>query len=129
MLRLARSRDEVGVVDDQRGCPTWAADLAGAALTVLARLESGAEDSSMLHAAGGAAVTWADFAELIFAEQKRRGGEGANVRRITTAEYPTPARRPRNSMLSIERLSTLTDWRPTPLAEAIASVCNQLATP
>jgi dTDP-4-dehydrorhamnose reductase len=128
MLRLAQSRDEIGVVDDQRGCPTWAADLAGAALEVFERLESGAEDLSVLHAAGDAAVTWAGFAEMIFAEQKRRGGEGANVRRITTAEYPTPARRPRNSMLSIERLSALTDWRPTPLAEAIASVCDQLAT-
>jgi dTDP-4-dehydrorhamnose reductase len=49
------------------------------------------------------------------------------VRRITTAEYPTPARRPRNSMLSTRRLSALTDWRPTPLAEAIAAVCGQLA--
>jgi dTDP-4-dehydrorhamnose reductase len=64
---------------------------------------------------------------MIFAEQARGGGAFANVRRITTADYPTPARRPRNSMLSIDRLSALTGWRPTPLPRAIAAVCDQLA--
>jgi dTDP-4-dehydrorhamnose reductase len=127
MLRLAQSRDEIGVVDDQRGCPTWAADLATAALDVLGSLDSSAPGATVLHAAGDTAVSWADFAEMIFAEQARGGGAFANVRRITTADYPTPARRPRNSMLSIDRLSALTGWRPTPLPRAIAAVCDQLA--
>jgi dTDP-4-dehydrorhamnose reductase len=125
MLRLALTRDEIGVVDDQRGCPTWAADLAAAALEVLEKRGSGAQDLSVVHAAGDSAVSWADFAEMIFSEQRRRGGAFATVRRITTADYPTPARRPRNSMLSIGRVCALTGWRPTPLAEAIAAVCDQ----
>ncbi len=127
MLRLAQSRDEIGVVDDQRGCPTWAADLALAALAVLGFLESSAPSTNVLHAAGDTAVSWAGFAEMIFAEQARRGGPFASVRGITTADYPTPARRPRNSMLSIEKLSALTGWRPTPLPDAIPAVCEQLA--
>ena len=127
MLRLAHSRDEIGVVDDQRGCPTWGADLAVAALDVLGALGSSAPPQNVLHAAGDTAVTWADFAEMIFAEQARRGGPFAGVRRITTADYPTPARRPRNSVLSTKRLAALTGWRPTPLPDAIAAVCDQLA--
>jgi dTDP-4-dehydrorhamnose reductase len=128
MLRLAQTRDEVGVVDDQRGCPTWAADLAGAALGVLETLGSGALAPNVLHAAGDTAVTWADFAEMIFAEQGRRGGAVATVRRITTAEYPTPARRPANSILSIDKLTSLTDWRPTPLGQAIRAVSEKVAS-
>jgi dTDP-4-dehydrorhamnose reductase len=127
MLRLAQMRDEIGVVGDQRGCPTWAADLAVAALEVLDRLEPSAPNLSLLHAAGDTAVSWAEFAEMIFAEQALKERAFANVRRITTAEYPTPARRPRNSMLSTARLSALTDWRPTPLPAAIAAVCDRLA--
>jgi dTDP-4-dehydrorhamnose reductase len=127
MLRLAQTRDEIGVVDDQRGCPTWAADLALAALDVLSSLESSAPGANVLHAAGDTAVSWADFAQIIFAEQARREGAFASVLRITTADYPTPARRPRNSMLSIDRLSALTGWRPTPLPDAIAAVCERLA--
>ena len=127
MLRLAQTRDEIGVVDDQRGCPTWAADLALAALDVLSSLESSAPGANVLHAAGDTAVSWADFAQMIFAEQARREGAFASVLRITTADYPTPARRPRNSMLSIDRLSALTGWRPTPLPDAIAAVCERLA--
>jgi dTDP-4-dehydrorhamnose reductase len=129
MLRLAQSRDEIGVVDDQRGCPTWAADLAGLALEVLENLSAGARGLGVLHAAGETAVSWADFAEMIFAEEQLRGGASPRVRRITTAEYPTPARRPHNSMLSTDRFRALTGWRPTPLRKAIAAVLDQMAAP
>lgn len=127
MLRLAQTRDEVGVVDDQTGCPTWAADIAEAAMRSTEALNKGSLAPGVLHAAGDTALTWADFAELIFAEQTRRGLAAAAVRRITTADYPTPARRPVNSRLCNDKITRLIDWRPTPLPAAVASVIDQIA--
>lgn len=101
MLRLAETRDEIGVVDDQFGSPTWAADLARASLAVALRmLDREPAAAGVLHYAGAGDASRADFAEAIFAGSGRRGGPTARVRRIATAAYPTPARRPPNSRLS-----------------------------
>jgi dTDP-4-dehydrorhamnose reductase len=128
MLRLAETRDEIGVVDDQHGRPTWARDVARAALMALERLERDPAPLGVLHTAGTEDASWADFAALIFAEQRRRGGPFARVNRITTAEYPTPARRPRNSRLSCARAESLLGWRPTMLAVALKAVFDQMET-
>jgi len=101
MLRLAADRDEVAVVDDQRGCPTSAPDLADALLTVAEHIResnSGALGRTF-HLAGPDACSWADFAEAIFAVSAGLGGPTANVRRIPTSEFPTKAVRPANSAL------------------------------
>ncbi|MFM9976294.1 MAG: dTDP-4-dehydrorhamnose reductase [Beijerinckiaceae bacterium] len=102
MLSLAASRDEISVVADQFGCPTYAPDLADALLDIAARLV--AEPGNMrlrgiFHIAGQGELSWADFASAVFEESRRLGGPFASVRRITTAEYPTPARRPANARL------------------------------
>jgi dTDP-4-dehydrorhamnose reductase len=103
MLRLGAEREEVAVVSDQRGCPTYVGHLA-AATRELVELERG-----VYHVAADGECTWADFAEAIFEE----AGLDCRVRRITSAEYGAPARRPSNSVLRSEKPETprLPHWR------------------
>jgi dTDP-4-dehydrorhamnose reductase len=103
MLRLGRERDEVAVVDDQRGSPTYVGHLA-AAVPQLLDLPFG-----RWHVAADGDCTWAEFAEAIFAE----AGLDCRVRRITTAELGRPAPRPAYSVLRSERegAPTLPRWR------------------
>lgn len=90
MLRLGAECDVLRVVNDQTGCPTFADDLAEALLAIAAGPKPG-----IFHLAGGGRTTWCDFAKAIFARTRH----GVRVDPITTAEYPTPARRPANSVL------------------------------
>ncbi|HYZ18830.1 MAG TPA: dTDP-4-dehydrorhamnose reductase [Gaiellaceae bacterium] len=102
MLRVANERDEVSVVDDQRGCPTFVGHLAEATREVL-ELPHG-----VYHVAPEGECTWADFAEAIFEE----AGVDCRVRRITTAEFPRAAERPAYSVLRSERgAPALPHWR------------------
>ncbi|PZO55609.1 MAG: dTDP-4-dehydrorhamnose reductase [Alphaproteobacteria bacterium] len=101
MLRLASTRDEISVVADQHGAPTYADDLANAALTIAAKPTA----FGIYHCAGQGETVWADFAAAIFAGAAIRGGPSAAVKRITTADYPTRARRPANSRLNCDKLA------------------------
>jgi dTDP-4-dehydrorhamnose reductase len=103
MLRLGRERDEVAVVDDQRGCPTYVGHLA-AATRRLVELPFG-----VWHLAAGGDCTWAEFAEAIFAE----AGITCQVRGISSAELGRPAPRPAYSVLRSERPDAprLPHWR------------------
>ncbi len=102
ILAAERAGKHLRVVSDQRGRPTWAADLARA----LAHL-AGRADTGVVHVTGaGEPCTWADLAELVV---------GHPVERITSAEFGAPAPRPRNSVLSLDRARSLgvplADWR------------------
>jgi dTDP-4-dehydrorhamnose reductase len=102
MLRLGAERDEVSVVDDQRGSPTYVGHLAEAMPSVL-DLPHGT-----YHVSAGGDCTWADFAEAIFEE----AGVDGRVRRITTAEFGAPAPRPAYSVLRSEQgAPELPHWR------------------
>jgi dTDP-4-dehydrorhamnose reductase len=103
MLRLAGERDEVAVVDDQHGCPTYVGHLADATRE-LVRLPFGT-----YHLAAAGECTWADFAEAIFAE----AGLACRVRRISSADLGRPALRPAYSVLRSDQLGTprLPHWR------------------
>ncbi|HEX8233005.1 MAG TPA: dTDP-4-dehydrorhamnose reductase [Caulobacteraceae bacterium] len=129
MLRLAQMREEVAVVDDQRGNPTWAEDCARGALLAAERLVAGdAKAEGVFHLAGEGEATWADFAEAVFEESARRGGKQPRVRPISTLEYPTPARRPANSRLDCGKLVRHFGWRPRPWREALAACFDELET-
>ena len=106
MLRLASDREEVGVVADQFGNPTSALDIADTILAVAANLVDSEERDlrGVFHMTGLGEGSWADFAEHIFATSALAGGPSASVRRISTADYPTPARRPANSRLDSSKL-------------------------
>jgi dTDP-4-dehydrorhamnose reductase len=102
MLRLGEERDEVAVVDDQRGSPTYVGHLAGATHELIA-LPYG-----VWHVAAEGDCTWAEFAEAIFEE----AGLNCRVRRITAAEFGAPAPRPSYSVLRSEKgAPRLPHWR------------------
>lgn len=99
MLDLAKSRPVLRVVDDQRGNPTSAADLADAVICVARRMMQDPDFGGLFHYAGRGDVSWCGFARQIFTISESLGGPQARVEAIATAEYPTPARRPQNSRL------------------------------
>jgi dTDP-4-dehydrorhamnose reductase len=102
MLRLGAERDEVAVVDDQRGCPTYVAHLADATRTILER------PFGVYHVAAAGDCTWAEFAEAIFEE----AGVACRVRRITTRDLGARAPRPAYSVLRSEKgAPELPHWR------------------
>jgi dTDP-4-dehydrorhamnose reductase len=102
MLALASQQDEVSVVDDQRGSPTYVGHLAEATKAIL-ELPHG-----VYHVAAEGEASWADFAEAIFEE----AGIECRVRRITTADFPREATRPAYSVLrSVRAAPTLPHWR------------------
>ena len=120
MLRLAETRDEVSVVDDQRGAPTFAADLAEAIVLMAPRMvasRAGDPAFGVFHLSGAPDTTWHGFAEAIFAGVAARGRRAPVLRAIPTSAYPTPTRRPANSRLDCSRIAAVhgirrPDWRP-----------------
>jgi dTDP-4-dehydrorhamnose reductase len=127
MLRLGETRDEVSVVADQHGRPTAAADLAAACLDIAQRLLDGDQNAvGMFHFANVGDTTWADFAEAIFDGARQRGRSAVKVRRITTAEYPTPAKRPANSRLDTTKIQSVLGIQPRPWRDALAECLDEL---
>jgi len=118
MLRLAGDREEVSVVADQQGNPTSALDIADGVLRVVANLagSDSSDQRGIFHMTAAGEGTWADFAEVIFSASAAAGGPSARVRRISTDDYPTPAKRPANSRLDCSKLQSahgirLPNWR------------------
>lgn len=112
MLRLAATRPELAVVDDQLGCPTPAGAIARALVTLARRRIAGQGAGGIFHFAGRPAVSWCGFARAIIA----CAGLSTPVRAITTADFPTPARRPANSVLDCTRIERIhgiarPDWQ------------------
>jgi len=121
MQRLAGERDEIRVVDDQAGVPNWSRELARATARIVAHgLPWVAERRGLHHLAARGSTTWYGFARAILADVPR-----VRVVPITTAEYPTPARRPHWSVLDTARFErtfgfALPEWHAS-LAECLAS--------
>jgi dTDP-4-dehydrorhamnose reductase len=113
MLTLASQRDQVRVVADQWGNPTAAADIAEGVLRITKVLAEGrAECCGTFHLAGEGTTNWADLARQVFATSAGLGGPSADVEDIATADYPTRAKRPRNSRLCCDKLFRVYGWRP-----------------
>jgi len=130
MLRLNETRDEVGVVADQRGNPTSALDIADALIAIAARLKDDKSPAlrGIFHMTGSGEGTWADFAEAVFHEAAARGRRLTRVKRIATADYPTPARRPANSRLDNEKLARVYGVRLPEWRGSVAACCARLLT-
>jgi dTDP-4-dehydrorhamnose reductase len=119
MLNAAAKVNQLKVVSDQRGTPTAAADLAAAILDILTRLqENGWQDSDagIYHATSAGETTWYGFAMAIFEAASPCGLTQPSVTPISTADWPTPAKRPADSRLDCAKLArhfgvTLPDWR------------------
>lgn len=111
MLRLARERDRLRVVADQHGCPTSTMDIAEAVLAIDRAIAAGRPAWGTYHFAGSGATSWHGFAQLIVAAQAKKTGCNPPVEAITTAGYPTPARRPANSELDSSRFAATFGYR------------------
>jgi len=126
MLRLAGERPVLRVVADQIGSPTSAADIAAAIGAIVAQLDAGNSRWGTYHFAGGGAVSWHGFAEAIFELAAPCRGPAPLVEAIATADYPTPARRPANSVLDCGRIGEAFGIVPRPWREALAEVIGEL---
>ena len=111
MLRLGRERDSLGIVADQYGAPTAAADITAALITIVRRHtpEQLAERAGIYHYCGSPYASWFEFAETIFAEAAAQGvlAKIPAVKPIATADYPTPAKRPADSRLDCGKIRTV----------------------
>jgi len=138
ILKLAREREQLRVVGDQHGAPTWSRDLAEMTAQVIGRCELTAagrdvaevlaEASGVYHATSRGETTWHGFAAeaVRLRRQRELGVRFAEIESITTAEYPTPAKRPVNSRLNCDKLAqrfgwTMMDWR-----ESLREVLEEL---
>jgi dTDP-4-dehydrorhamnose reductase len=116
MLRLAGERPILGVVDDQRGCPTPADSFGQAIAAISEAILKGHPGRGIYHLCGDRRTTWHGFATAIFEILAARGNKIPAVEAIPTSAYPTPARRPANSVLDCRRIGTdfgiaPLDWR------------------
>lgn len=112
MLRLAETRDALSIVADQTGGPTEAGDIAHALIAIAGKKHRGAPGAGLYHFQGAPAVSWAEFAEKIFEIAARP----VKVSHIKTEDYPTPARRPLNTVLDCAKIERdfgigQPDWR------------------
>lgn len=131
MMTLAQTRDTVGIVADQRGNPTSALDLADGLLELAARLARDDRTSlgQVYHLAGTGAASWFDLARHVFATCGALGLPSAEARAVTTADYPTKAVRPANSMLDCAKFArdvgfVMPEWR-TSAAETVARIAGE----
>lgn len=109
MLRLGAERHVLHVVADQLGCPTAAADIAAALVAIVQHIEEGKTDWGTFHFAGAGSTSWHEFAEeivgLTAALDGWPNGSRPRVEPIATAQYPTAARRPMNSVLDCQKIA------------------------
>lgn len=129
MLRLAKERDRLTVVADQRGCPTATRDIAEALLAVTSAARAGTARFGTYHFAGTGTTTWHGFAAEIVRQAARHTGRTPEVAAITTADYPTPAKRPANSQLDSSLFERTFRFRAAPWQDRVAEVVNGLLAP
>jgi len=119
MLRLAQTHDTLGVVGDQFGGPTYAGDIASALVTIAQTIYNGDSNKfGLYHFSGLPHVSWSQFAQTIFDKAIEQGelNKSPTVNSITTADYPTPAKRPANSKLDTTLITNkfainASDWK------------------
>ena len=102
MLRLGKERDELSVVSDQMGSPTYAADLADAILEIIEhkKFRDVGQTTQIYHYSGEGEISWYEFAKEIFKIEKI----GCEVNPVTSQQYPTPAKRPRNTLMNKDKI-------------------------
>lgn len=126
MLRLAANRDRLRVVADQHGCPTSTADIAEAILAVDRAMIAGETARGVFHFAGDGITTWHAFAEAIVDYQAQWTHKRPPLDAITTADYPTPARRPANSALDSTLFARRFGYRAKPWPERMRETIDIL---
>lgn len=128
MLRLSRERDGLRVVNDQHGSPTYVPDLATCILAMARRIvhDGSADLFGTFHLAGAGKATWYEVASATIAAAAACGNPDVAVVPITTADYPTPAPRPANSVLSTLKIETVYGLRLPPWQDGVARCVSEL---
>ena len=126
MLRLAAERPVLRVVADQRGCPTAATDIAAALMVIAGHIERGEAKWGTYHFVGAGAASWHSFAQAIFDQAAPQLAACPQVEPITTEQYPTPARRPMNSVLDCRKIEEVFGISSPPWRTALATVIREL---
>ena len=127
MLRLAADRPALRVVSDQRGCPTSAADIAAALVTIACRhMEDVGAPAGTYHFVNSGEASWHELAVEIFKLSAARGGPTAEVEPIAARDYPTAARRPANSRLATAKIARDFGISPRDWHAAIADIVAEL---
>ncbi|OCP35058.1 dTDP-4-dehydrorhamnose reductase [Ensifer sp. LC163] len=125
MLRLGAERNLIKVVEDQRGCPSAASDIAFILATVTCNLIKGkVGGTGTYNFANAGEASWFDFACEIFRQRERAGCKVPRIEAIKTSEYPTSARRPANSALSTKKLQVDYGLSARSWQSALAEVLN-----
>ncbi|RXH57666.1 dTDP-4-dehydrorhamnose reductase [Granulicella sibirica] len=126
ILKMAREKEQLRVVGDQHGAPTWSRDLARLAAHII---EHKTVPSGVYHAAGTGETTWAGFAEEAIRQIAKRetGVKLAKVITIPTSAYPTPAARPANSRLNGEKLARTFGWKMMDWQVSLAHVLAEIS--
>lgn len=128
MLRLCETQEIVRVVHDQHGNPTSVFDLAEAVLRIAERsvTDDRRATAGIFHLAGQGETSWHDFAQAIFCERSRRGAKIPVLEAITTEEFPTAARRPRNSRLDSSKAERVFGIRLAPWRHSLKACLEQM---
>ena len=127
MLRLGADRDELSIVGDQIGCPTYAQDIAMSIVSILSCLDLKGSLSGIYHYCGDEPCSWYDFARAIFLEAEAQGLKTPSyVKSITTADYPTPATRPAYSALDCTKIKSVFDVTRSNWRDGIKTVIYRL---
>lgn len=129
MLRLGAQRDELKVVADQIGCPTYAGDLALAIKKLIFKVQNLSSYGGIYHFCGDKALTWCDFAKQIFITAKTKSVpiKDIVVLPISTSEYPTPAKRPAYSVLNNQKIALHFGIAPSDWSLALERVTKLLS--
>ena len=112
MVRLGKDREALSIVGDQYGGPTYAGDIADALITIATKIDNKEPvQYGLYHFSGLPHISWFEFAQAIFAQVKDKGiiDKVPVLSAITTADYPTPAKRPANSKLATDKISNTFD--------------------
>lgn len=128
ILKAGREKTSLRVVADQRGCPTFSADLAEAILEIAGQAEkNGSVQWGTYHYCGAGQTTWHGFAEAVFEIAGQYETFAVEeVVPISTADYPTPVKRPANSVLDCAKIERHFGIRPRPLRESLTEMIQQL---
>lgn len=125
MIRLGKERDSLGIVSDQFGGPTYAGDIATALIKIAHLILAGKSDAfGVYHFTGKPYVSWFEFAQAIFAQAQIAGiiNKQPLLNPISTHDYPTPAKRPANSRLSLNKIQTAFDIQPSNWQKALENI-------
>lgn len=125
MLRLGRERDSLGIVSDQHGAPTYAGDIAAALLHIAHHITQGKPtEYGIYHFSGKPYVSWYQFAEAIFQQAQQQGilANAPQLLAIATPDYPTPAKRPANSCLQLDKIQQAFGISPSDWQQALTQL-------